>query len=104
MSMIYTYDVLKKFQVKVLGVGGCYALNQIEDNMSKTYKIQNFEKAYEFMLIWDERKDENDCFCHLFEYMGFFCRHSIVVLQSLGIFSIPSHYILEQWTKGVKHV
>ena len=40
--------------------------------------------------------------CRLFEYNGFPCRHVLCVLQSLGVFNIPPHYILKQWSKDAK--
>ncbi|OMO80508.1 hypothetical protein COLO4_24061 [Corchorus olitorius] len=33
---------------------------------------------------------------------GFLCRHSLCTLHSLGVFNIPSRYILKWWTKDVR--
>ncbi|KAK9174613.1 hypothetical protein WN944_029650 [Citrus x changshan-huyou] len=37
-----------------------------------------------------------------FEEHQHVCRHVLCVLQSLGVFNIPPHYILKRWSKDVK--
>ena len=31
--------------------------------------------------------------------MGILCRHILVIFKAKGIFQIPSHFILQRWTK-----
>lgn len=55
------------------------------------------------MVVFDGRKCEVCCVCRLFEYSGFLCRHAMAMLQSSGVFRIPSHYILKRWTKDARN-
>lgn len=103
LSTVYTHAIFKKFQVEVLGVVGCHPKKEAEDGTTTTFRVQDCEKDEFFMVIWNETKSEVSCFCHLFEYKGFLCRHSMIVLQICGLSSIPPHYILKRWTKGAKN-
>lgn len=49
MSMIYTYEVLKNFQVEILGVLACFALKVKEDGAIKTFKVQDYGKNKGFV-------------------------------------------------------
>lgn len=102
MSTVYTHTIFKKFQVEVLGVVGCHPKKSSEDGTIVTYKVQDCEKEEDFMVTWNELKSEVSCFCCLFEYKGFLCRHAMIVLQICGRSSIPPQYILKRWTKDAK--
>ncbi|KAI5353688.1 hypothetical protein L3X38_006582 [Prunus dulcis] len=103
MSVIYTHEIFRKFQLQVLGVSACYPIKEKEESMKNTFKVQDFEKKQDFVVVFDGRKCEVCCVCRLFEYSGFLCRHAIAVLQSSGVFRIPSHYILKRWTKDARN-
>ncbi|XP_050280045.1 protein FAR-RED IMPAIRED RESPONSE 1 isoform X1 [Quercus robur] len=102
LSTVYTHAIFKKFQVEVLGVVGCHPKKESEDGTTTTFRVQDCEKDEYFMVLWNETKSEVSCFCRLFEYKGFLCRHSMIVLQICGLSSIPPHYILKRWTKDAK--
>lgn len=102
MSMVYTHAIFKKFQVEVLGVVGCHPKKESEDGTTVTFRVQDCEKDDYFLVTWNQMKSEVSCFCHLFEYKGFLCRHALIVLQICGLSSIPPHYILKRWTKDAK--
>ena len=102
MSSLYTHEVFKKFQAEVLGAAACFSSKEKESDIIKIFKVQDFERKINFMVDWDERTQDITCLCHMFEYNGFICRHAICVLQSLGIFYVPKHYILKRWTKDAK--
>ncbi|KAH7533614.1 hypothetical protein FEM48_Zijuj04G0150400 [Ziziphus jujuba var. spinosa] len=102
MSTVYTHAVFKKFQVEVLGVVGCQPKKESEDGATITFRVQDCEKDEFFFVLWNETKSEVSCFCRLFEYKGFLCRHALIVLQICGLSSIPPHYILKRWTKDAK--
>ena len=40
-----------------------------------------------------------ECDYQLFEFMGIVCKHMLLIFQVKNIFEIPSHYILQRWTK-----
>ncbi|KAI5345018.1 hypothetical protein L3X38_012895 [Prunus dulcis] len=103
MSIINTHEIFRKFQLQVLGVSACYPIKEKEESMKNTFKVQDFEKKQDFVVVFDGRKCEVCCVCRLFEYSGFLCRHAMAVLQSSGVFRIPSHYILKRWTKDARN-
>ncbi|KAL6976695.1 Protein FAR1-RELATED SEQUENCE 4 [Sarracenia purpurea var. burkii] len=100
MSLVYTHEIFKKFQVEVLGAAACHLKKQKEDETAITYAVKDFEDNQDFTVEWNESKAEICCSCRLFEYNGYLCRHAIVVLQMSGVFSIPFKYILQRWTNA----
>lgn len=103
MSTVYTHSIFKKFQVEVLGVVGCHPKKESEGATSMTFIVDDCEKSESFTVMFDEAKSEVSCSCLLFQYKGYLCRHSMIVLQICGLSSIPSHYILKRWTKDAKN-
>lgn len=102
MSTVYTNAVFKKFQVEVLGAVACHPKRESQDEISITFRVQDFEKNQDFIVMWNELKSEVSCMCRLFEFRGFLCRHAMIVLQICGLSTIPSNYILKRWTKDAK--
>ncbi|KAL2324261.1 hypothetical protein Fmac_023319 [Flemingia macrophylla] len=102
MSTVYTHTIFKKFQVEVLGVAGCQSRIETGDGTIAKFIVQDYEKDEEFLVTWNELSSEVSCFCRLFEYKGFLCRHALSVLQRCGCSSVQSHYILKRWTKDAK--
>ncbi|XP_010049888.2 protein FAR-RED IMPAIRED RESPONSE 1 isoform X1 [Eucalyptus grandis] len=102
LSTVYTHAIFRKFQIEVLGVVACHPRKESEDGGTVIYRVEDFEKKEYFMVTWNEVESEVSCFCHLFEYHGFLCRHAMVVLQISGFPSIPSRYIMKRWTKDAK--
>ncbi|XP_047249507.1 protein FAR-RED ELONGATED HYPOCOTYL 3 isoform X5 [Capsicum annuum] len=99
---LYTNAVFKKFQAEVLGAVACIPKREKQDATTITYRVQDFEKTQEFIVTLDEMKSEISCLCHLFEFKGYLCRHTLIVLQICRVSSIPSQYILKRWTKDAK--
>ncbi|KAL0405203.1 UNVERIFIED_CONTAM: protein FAR-RED IMPAIRED RESPONSE 1 [Sesamum latifolium] len=102
MSTIFTHAIFRKFQVEVLGVVGCHPKKEKEMGANVIFRVDDCEKTENFVVTWNEAKSEVSCSCLMFEYKGFLCRHSMIVLQICGLSSIPSRYILKRWTKDAK--
>ncbi|PKI60211.1 hypothetical protein CRG98_019399 [Punica granatum] len=100
MSLVYTHEIFKKFQVEVLGAAACHLKKENEDERAATYVVKDFEENQNYLVEWSESKSSIYCSCRSFEYKGYLCRHAIVVLQMSGCFSIPSRYILQRWTNA----
>ncbi|CAA0814618.1 Protein FAR1-RELATED SEQUENCE 4 [Striga hermonthica] len=101
--LVYTHGIFKKFQMEVLGAAACHLKREKEDGSTVSYIVKDFEQNQEFMveMEWDESKSSDIyCSCRSFQYKGYLCRHSIVVLQMSGIFSIPFKYIMQRWTNA----
>lgn len=103
MSTIYTHAIFRRFQVEVLGVVGCHPKKEKDTGGNTTFRVDDCEKNENFVVTWNEAKLEVSCSCLMFEYKGFLCRHSMIVLQICGLSSIPSRYILKRWTKDAKN-
>lgn len=102
MAATYTHMIFKKFQVEVLGVVACHPRKEKEDENMVTFRVQDCEKDDEFLVTWSKTQSELCCFCHMFEYKGFLCRHALMILQMCGFASVPPRYILKRWTKDAK--
>lgn len=102
MATTYTHTIFKKFQVEVLGVVACHPRKEKEDENMATFRVQDCEKDDDFLVTWSKTKSELCCFCRMFEYKGFLCRHALMILQMCGFASIPPQYILKRWTKDAK--
>ncbi|KAK7858772.1 protein far1-related sequence 4 [Quercus suber] len=102
MSLVYTHEIFKKFQVEVLGAAACHLKKENEDETITIYTVKDFEDNQNYAVEWNESKLDIYCSCRSFEYKGYLCRHAIVVLQMSGVFNIPSKYILQRWTNAAK--
>ncbi|KAL8131986.1 protein FAR-RED ELONGATED HYPOCOTYL 3 [Apium graveolens] len=101
-SAIYTHALFKKFQSEVLGAVACMPRNEREEGATTTYRIHDLEKQQEFIVTCNKLRSEVLCMCHMFEYKGFLCRHTLLVLQICGLSTIPSQYVLKRWTRDAK--
>lgn len=102
-SGIYTHAVFKRFQVEVLGAVACAPKQESQDEVNTIFRVQDFEKNQDFIVLWNQMKSEVFCVCRWFEYKGYLCRHALIVLQIRGFSTIPSQYILKRWTKDAKN-
>lgn len=102
MSNVYTHAIFKIFQVEVLETGSCNIQKQNQGETIITFLVDDFEGTRNFYVSWSEAESSICCSCHSFEYIGFLCRHALIVLQLCGISNIPSDYILKRWTKDAK--
>ncbi|TYI20127.1 hypothetical protein ES332_A07G214400v1 [Gossypium tomentosum] len=102
MSMIYTDTVFKKFQAEILGIVSCHLQKESEDEDNVVFRVDDFEERQNFLVAWSKREFDICCLCRSFEYKGFLCKHSLLVLQMSGVSDIPCHYILKRWTQEVK--
>ncbi|XP_010536056.1 PREDICTED: protein FAR1-RELATED SEQUENCE 4 isoform X2 [Tarenaya hassleriana] len=101
-SLIYTHEIFKKFQLEVLGAAACHLKKESENEAAATYSVKDFEDDQKYLVEWNESRSDILCSCRSFEYKGYLCRHAIVVLQMSGVFSIPTNYVLQRWTNAAK--
>jgi len=101
-SGVYTHAVFKKFQAELLGVVACHPKRERQEETILTFRVQEFERSQDFIVIWNEMKSEISCICRLYEYKGYLCRHAMIVLQICGLSAIPSQYVLKRWMKDAK--
>ena len=64
------------------------------------YKVtSSFDPDDAFIVKLNLESKVCECDCHFFEFMGIVFRHMLLIFQGKNIFQIPSHYILQCWTK-----
>ncbi|KAF6152775.1 hypothetical protein GIB67_004604 [Kingdonia uniflora] len=110
MSSIYTTNIFQKFQGEILRIPSCNAVHIQQEGDKSTYLVKqlvmktNGEKRLkDYRVIWNG-SDKVSCICGLFGFNGYLCRHAMVVLFVVGVYEIPSHYILKRWTRDAKIV
>uniref|UniRef100_A0A9I9EES7 Protein FAR1-RELATED SEQUENCE n=1 Tax=Cucumis melo TaxID=3656 RepID=A0A9I9EES7_CUCME len=86
----------------ILGAASCQVHKQTEDGATVMYQIHDLEEHQVFLVAWNKTEMDICCLCRSFEYQGILCRHAILVLQILGLTSIPQKYILRRWTRSAK--
>ncbi|XP_059444592.1 protein FAR1-RELATED SEQUENCE 5-like isoform X2 [Corylus avellana] len=55
-----------------------------------------------FGVFFNEDEFEVKCTCAMFELRGIICKHSISVLLTKKVTTLPSRYILDRWMKNIK--
>ncbi|XP_062145414.1 protein FAR1-RELATED SEQUENCE 2-like [Alnus glutinosa] len=55
-----------------------------------------------FLVYFNENELEVKCTCALFEVKGILCRHSLFVLRTKKVTTLPQRYVLDRWRKDVK--
>uniref|UniRef100_A0A803N987 SWIM-type domain-containing protein n=1 Tax=Chenopodium quinoa TaxID=63459 RepID=A0A803N987_CHEQI len=54
-----------------------------------------------YRVLYNEKTQEVECECMLFECNGILCRHCINSLESQQIPNVPKKYILDRWRKDI---
>ncbi|KAG5565062.1 hypothetical protein RHGRI_001074 [Rhododendron griersonianum] len=102
-SNLYTKKVFSKFQEELVETF-VYTANKIEgDGLVSKFRVAKYEldhKAYMIMLNMSEMKAT--CSCQMFEYSGILCRHILTVFTVTNVLTLPSHYILNRWTRNAR--
>ncbi|KAJ8650575.1 hypothetical protein MRB53_003598 [Persea americana] len=100
---IYTRKIFLKFQEEIFESLG-YVANKIkEDGAIGTFKVTKYEEHRKAHVVTLNVSDKGaSCTCKMFEYLGIICRHILKVFTISTVTTLPSHYILERWTRNAK--
>ncbi|KAK9292591.1 hypothetical protein L1049_020565 [Liquidambar formosana] len=104
----YTNTKFKEFQEELKGKIYCYPSIIKEEGSIYTYevaqdvKIGDGRKDVVFSVYFNEVECEVKCMCHLFEFSGILCRHSLSVLTQRKVKEVPTQYILSRWKKDLR--
>ncbi|KAJ4847341.1 hypothetical protein Tsubulata_026783 [Turnera subulata] len=100
---LYTKKVFSKFQEELVETF-VYTANKIEgDDVASKFRVAKYEhddKAY--IVTLDVSEMSASCSCQMFEYCGILCRHILTVFTVTNVLTLPSHYILNRWTRNAK--
>ncbi|XP_054802541.1 protein FAR1-RELATED SEQUENCE 6-like isoform X2 [Prosopis cineraria] len=77
--------------------GSVCRYNVIEDVI-----VEGKAKEASFGVIFDRVNYDVKCGCHMFEFKGILCRHSLAVLSQERVKEIPCKYVLDRWRTNLK--
>jgi hypothetical protein len=99
-ASIYTRNVFRKFHEELASVSH-FTKEKLEKNGSQyRYRVSNcFNTRDTFVVDINLETKNATCGCQLYEFLGILCRHILMIFQTKNIVQIPSHYILQRWTK-----
>uniref|UniRef100_A0A8I6YS09 Protein FAR1-RELATED SEQUENCE n=1 Tax=Hordeum vulgare subsp. vulgare TaxID=112509 RepID=A0A8I6YS09_HORVV len=73
------------------------------EGTTSTYKVTSFQyKNDEATVAFNPSTLEISCSCRLYGCIGILCKHAHKVFTCCNIITLPSHYILNRWTKYAK--
>ncbi|KAK9282892.1 hypothetical protein L1049_011117 [Liquidambar formosana] len=104
----YTNVKFKEFQEELKGKLYCYpSIIKVEGSICiyqviEDVEVGNVRKDVVFDVYFNEVECEAKCMCHLFEFKGILCRHSLSVLTQRRVEELPPKYILSRWRKDLK--
>ncbi|PIA64854.1 hypothetical protein AQUCO_00100371v1 [Aquilegia coerulea] len=111
MASVYTMDIFKKFQEEILLIPSCTAVRVREEGAEVNYVVKELRikrnglrGVIDYEVLFNGYETKVCCVCRSFEFKGYLCRHAMVVLFAVGVFDIPSRYILKRWTWDAKNI
>ncbi|GER44951.1 FAR1-related protein, partial [Striga asiatica] len=105
---VYTISKFKEIQAEFVGKVYCDLISSSEGCFGTTYEVRedlfcgHQRKKKSFFVSFNRDKCEVVCSCHLFEFRGILCRHSIAVLIRNDVSRLPDRYILHRWRKDIR--
>ncbi|XP_022846230.1 protein FAR1-RELATED SEQUENCE 1-like [Olea europaea var. sylvestris] len=104
---VYTISKFREIQAEFTRKVYCDILSTSEGCSNMTYEVQETimceghwrKKMY--IVAYERDKCEIICTCHLFEFRGILCRHTITVLAWNDVTHIPDKYIPWRWRRDV---
>lgn len=102
-SDVYTRKVFQKLQEEIFEMLG-YAVNKVkEDGTNTIYKVGKYDdQRRTHTVTFNLSETRACCSCQMFEFSGILCRHILKVFTISSIRILPSHYILDRWTRNAK--
>ncbi|XP_020082392.1 protein FAR1-RELATED SEQUENCE 5-like [Ananas comosus] len=97
---IYTKRNFFEFKEQLRLISGHSLLELEKNSLYKTTAIHNPTMTYTISV--NRLAEKVSCNCKMFEFTGLLCSHILKVLHYIGIYSIPSHYILKRWAENAQ--
>jgi hypothetical protein len=97
---IYTRNIFGKFQDELAKINQFTKKKIKKDGPPYVYQVTNCYDARDMYIVnIDFDTKIAKCECQLYEFLGILCRHILTIFQAKGVIQIPSHFILQRWTK-----
>jgi hypothetical protein len=97
---IYTRNIFGKFQDELAKINQFTKKKIKKDGPPYVYQVTNCYDARDVYIVnIDFDTKIAKCECQLYEFLGILCRHILTIFQAKGVIQIPSHFILQRWTK-----
>lgn len=112
LSVVYTRDMFKKFQLEVEEMYACFGTTQLHiDGPIVIFLVKervpgagNQREIRDYEVLYNRSAGEVRCICSCFNFYGYLCRHALCVLNFNGVEEVPPRYILPRWKKDYKRV
>ncbi|XP_022868186.1 protein FAR1-RELATED SEQUENCE 1-like [Olea europaea var. sylvestris] len=104
---VYTITKFREFQQEFTGKVYCDLLSVIDYPGGTKYEVREDiilsegMKKRIFIVKFLRESCEIECNCHLFEFRGIICKHSISVLIWNDVQLLPEKYVLWRWRRDV---
>ncbi|CAN6268724.1 unnamed protein product [Urochloa humidicola] len=67
-----------------------------------TFKVTYMQSDHGAIVVFNTADSTITCSCRKFEAIGILCKHGLRVFSMNGVYSLPSRYVLNRWTKYAK--
>ncbi|XP_022870525.1 protein FAR1-RELATED SEQUENCE 2-like isoform X2 [Olea europaea var. sylvestris] len=104
---VYTIAKFREAQDEFTGKVYCNVISTLERDTLTMYEVredvmhEGRRRKKTFFVSFERENYDIVCSCHLFEFRGILCRHSITVLIRCDVTSLPKRYKLRRWRRDV---
>ncbi|XP_062145444.1 protein FAR1-RELATED SEQUENCE 8-like [Alnus glutinosa] len=107
-QVVYTNAKFKEVHEQFVKMMSCNNSHLKSEGAISTFEVIEYvvvgdhliEKI--FLVYFNEDELEVKCTCALFEVRGILCKHSLSVLRTKKVTTLPQRYVLDRWRKDIK--
>jgi hypothetical protein len=109
-QVVYTNAKFKEVYEQFVKIMSCNNSHLKSEGVISTFEVIEYdavgdhiiEKSFLVYLNEDEDELKVKCTCALFEVKGILCRHSLSVLRTKKVTTLPPRYFLDRWRKDIR--
>lgn len=100
---LYTRIAFNKFQEELVETLANPATKLEDSGSVTTYRVAKFGDEQKACIVrFNPFEMKAVCSCHMFEFSGIICRHTLSVFRAKNVLTLPSQYILKRWTRDAR--
>ncbi|XP_062152045.1 protein FAR1-RELATED SEQUENCE 5-like [Alnus glutinosa] len=107
-QVVYTNAKFKEVHEQFVKMMSCNNSHLKSEGAISTFEVIEYvavgdhliEKT--FLVYFNEDELEVKCTCALFEVRAILCRHSLSMLRTKKVTTLPQRYVLDRWGKDIK--